>query len=214
MSGSMGNLIRFVDDFYPEPDLMREIALRSEYYVPEHFYGQRSARGFLPKGTIEKIQTAFGFERIKLINLKHRSGHFYPSLGRGKNRTQFFAHIDGARSAQHPLFSMVVYLSPRPPRDSGTGVFRHRKTGLWQEPTAEDAERLGQTQEELETQLEKDANRRSSWEMLDCSENVYNRAVLFPAHWYHSSRRDFGSRLEMGRLYQAFFFYGYPNVFD
>ena len=207
----MGSLLRWIDDFYSEPDLVREIALRSEYFVPEGFYGPRSTKGFLPRGTIEKIQESFGFTKVRLIATAQRSTHFYHCLVHGKHRSRFFAHIDGARDARHPLYSMVVYLTLRPPKDSGSGIFRHRKTGLWQEPTSEDAHRLGQSTTELEAMLDADAGRRSRWELLESSEHVYNRAVLFPAHWYHSSCRDFGSRLETGRLYQAFFFYGYPE---
>jgi hypothetical protein len=210
----MTSLLRYVDDFYPEPDLVREIALRSTYFVPEGLYGHRSTKGCLPRGTIEKIKSAFGFAKIRLTKTEHSTSHFYHCLAHGSQRTTFCAHIDGARSRRNPRFSMVVYLSRRAPKASGTGVYRHRRTGIWQEPTAADANRLGQSADALETLLENEALLRARWELLDSSEHVYNRAVLFPAHWYHSSCCDFGSRLETGRLYQAFFFCGYPDVFS
>src|ERR1043165_3234407 len=128
----MGSLLRWIDDFYPEPDLVREIALRSEYFVPEGLYGHRSTKGFLPRGTIEKIQESFGFAKVRLIARERSSTHFYHCLVRGKQRTRFYAHYDGPYDAKHPLFSMIIYLSLRPPKDSGTGIYRHRKTALWQ----------------------------------------------------------------------------------
>jgi hypothetical protein len=210
----MPSLLRYVDDFYPEPDLVREIALRSEYYQPENLYGFRSTKGYLPPGTIEKIKASFGFQKISLANTEQAATHFYHCLVRGSQKTTFFAHIDGARSRRHPKFSLVVYLSKHAPRGSGTGLYRHRRTGIWQEPTKEDGQRLGQSPDDIETHLGEEAAQRAKWELLDSSEHIYNRAVLFPAHWYHSSCRDFGSRLETGRLYHAFFFYGHPDVFS
>jgi hypothetical protein len=210
----MGNLVRWVDDFYAQPDLIREIALRSEYFEPKGQKGYRSTKGYLPAGTLKRIQEAFGFEELNLLDQQRSTTHFYHCLVRGPQRTRFFAHVDFRRNDLHASFSMVVYLSLHAPKDSGTGIYRHRETGLWQDPTTEDARRLGKSKRELRTLLEDDdASIRSRWELLDSCQHVYNRAVVFPAHWFHSSCRDFGSRLETGRLYQAFFFTGYPDVF-
>ena len=100
----------------------------------------------------------------------------------------------------------IVYLTPDAPRQSGTGVFRHKATGIWKSPTAADAIRLGLSRAELRQRLEADAKLRDRWELLDSADNVYNRAILFPSHWYHSGLNYFGDCLENGRLYQAFFF--------
>ncbi len=61
--------------------------------------------------------------------------------------------------------------------------------------------------------LEAETEDCSKWDIIDTSQNVYNRAILFPAHWCHTGLNYFGDCVENGRLYQAFFFRGYPNVF-
>jgi hypothetical protein len=58
--------------------------------------------------------------------------------------------------------------------------------------------------------LEAETDDCSKWDIIDTSQNVYNRAILFPAHWCHTGLNYFGDSVENGRLYQAFFFRGYP----
>jgi hypothetical protein len=209
----MGRLFKIADDFYPDPDLVREIALRSTYHFPRNYFGYRSTKGFLPRGTVERIQALFGFERVMLHRAEWGTTCFYQTLARGRHRESFFVHIDAVRDPRQPRFAFLVYLSPQAPPGSGTGIYRHKATGLWQDPTAADARRLGRSRQELRDRLEADAQARSRWELLDSAENAYNRAVLFPSHWYHAGGRYFGSRVENGRLYQAFFFHGHPDVF-
>jgi hypothetical protein len=47
---------------------------------------------------------------------------------------------------------------------------------------------------------------RSRWEEVDRIGNIYNRLVLFDAHYAHGASGYFGSTLEDGRLFQNFFF--------
>jgi hypothetical protein len=209
----MGKLVKLVDDFYPYPELIREIALRSSYHMPKGLYGFRSTKGFLPPGTLERIQAQFGFEKVELFDVKTRSTCFYHALARGKERVNFFAHVDAVRNPESPPYAFLVYLTPNAPKNTGTGLYRHKKTGIWQEATPADAQRLNLSLKKVHAWLEADAEERSQWELIDRCENVYNRAVLFPAHWYHSSFRHFGSRVDNGRLYHQYFFRGYPDVF-
>jgi hypothetical protein len=202
----MGNLLQYVDRFYPEPDLMREIALRSEYYQPRSLYGFRSTKGFIAPGTMEKLQALSGCTDIALQDVDTRSSHFYHSLKRGRQSVRFLAHIDAAHDPEHPAFALVIYLTPNAPPEAGTGVYRHRETGVWQEATRADARRLGITLKALRQRLQDDGGESAKWELLDRVENCYNRAVLLPAHWYHSSMQEFGSRIDNGKLYHAFFF--------
>jgi hypothetical protein len=208
------NLIKVLDDFYPEPDLIREIALRSTYHRPPWAHGYRSTRGFLPRGTLEKIQAAVGFETVRLLPEKYGSTCFYHTLGRGGLREGFYAHIDCEKDPRQLHYNCVAYLSPRAAKRSGTGIYRHKKTGIWQDPTPDDARKLGLSRKRVREWLREESEDPSRWELLDSADNVYNRAVLFPSHWYHSGGGFFGSRVENGRLYQAIFFAGTPYMFD
>lgn len=203
-----------VDGFYPYPELMREIGLRSEMYQPKHYVGHRSRKGFIAEDLEGRIKAAFGFSELTLHNVRDRSGHFYVSPLRGRYRMPFFCHYDllpdaGGRSA----FSLVIYLTPDAPRDSGTAMYRHRRTGLVRYPSAAEAKAHGTTRAAFVQQLEDDGADRRKWEELARADNVYNRAVLFPADRYHASLRDFGGRPEDSKLYQAFFFHGAPDPF-
>ena len=206
-------LIRYVDDFYPDGAAVRTLALNSEFYQPPNLYGFRTRRAFLPDGTVERIGAQFGFDRITLRNVPTRTGHFYTSLARGRERVRFFAHYDAVHRAARPSYAMLVYLTPDAPKTAGTGVYRHRTTGIWRGQTAADCKRLGLTRAKLDELLDADSQNRRRWELLDRVDNVFNRAVLFPAHWYHSSTQEFGSRADNGKLYHAFFFEAWPDVF-
>ncbi len=200
--------LEVVDGFYPYPDLMREIGLRSELYVPRHYAGHRSRTPFIPADAVERIKAAFGFADIALHNVRERSGHFYVSPRRGAYRDSFFAHYDLNPDGGRAAYSLVIYLTPGAPRDSGTGLYRHRETGFWRYPTAAEARRAGTSRAALLRRFAEDGDDRRAWEELGRADNVYNRAVLFRADCYHSSLREFGGRPEEAKLYQAFFFHG------
>ena len=206
--------MRVLDNFYPEPDLIREIALRSIYHRPRWAHGYRSTRGFLARGTLDRITAGFGFETIRLLPEKYGSTCFFHTLARGGRREGFYAHIDCEKDPRQPHYNCVVYLAPNPPARSGTGIFRHKQTGIWQDPTADDARKLGLSRKRIREWLREDSEDPSRWELLDSADNVYNRAVLFPSHWYHGGRGFFGTGVENGRLYQAIFLAGSQYVFD
>ena len=209
----MAELLKGVDAFYAKPDELRELALGSTYHSVNDSYGFRSPTGILLPGTLERIRIIFGFTRITLFPEWMGTRCFYHSFQRGELRESFYAHTDVVSRPRSVYYSLIVYLTPDAPRQSGTGVFRHKATGIWKSPTAADAIRLGLSRAELRQRLEADAKLRDRWELLDSADNVYNRAILFPSHWYHSGLNYFGDCLENGRLYQAFFFRAAPDVF-
>ena len=209
----MTELLKGADAFYAKPDELRALALRSTYHTIDGSYGFRSPTGILLPGTLDQIRTAFGFTKIKLFPEWMGTRCFYHSFQQGESRESFYAHTDGVGRAGSVDYSLIVYLTPDAPRQSGTGVFRHKATGIWQAPTAADAKQLGLSRAKLRKLLEDDAKRSDRWELLDSADNVYNRAILFPSHWYHSGLNYFGDCLGNGRLYQAFFFRARPDVF-
>lgn len=88
----------------------------------------------------------------------------------------------------------VVYLSPDPPKGSGTGFFKNKKTGE-------------EYQLDSNFVMEKDeCSNFDNWELTDYVENMYNRCVIFNAKKFHSATKYFGKTLEDSRLFQVFFF--------
>src|SRR3954454_19331029 len=120
--------ISHCDNFYPYPELIREIALRSEFFEPKHFSGYRSIKGFLPEGALARIKAAFGLNEVKLVYRRERSTHFYHSLARKRNDVTFFAHYDLDPVPNEIAYALIVYLTPGAPEAAGTALYRHRQT--------------------------------------------------------------------------------------
>tara|TARA_R110000868_G_scaffold79664_1_gene226597 strand:+ start:400 stop:1017 length:618 start_codon:yes stop_codon:yes gene_type:complete len=76
----------------------------------------------------------------------------------------------------------VAYLSEHS-SVSGTGFFRHRRTGLTVMPTFEEMKELGIFEELKEDMV---SGGEDKWEQLDFVRGLYNRAVIFHAPLFHA----------------------------
>lgn len=194
-----------VDDFYPNPDRIRQKALEMPYTEPEDFTGWRT-RAYQPRGIRERIEKTFGI-KIKyweedLDAIVGCNGVFFLSYAKGQRAERVGIHYDLPLS----WAMMIVYLTPDAPPDSGTSLWQHRATGLVTKATPEDAERLGTSVEHLNERLHRDRFDRRRWREIDRVGNLYNRAVIFSAGYFHSATRHFGGNLRGGRIYQTFHF--------
>jgi len=87
----------------------------------------------------------------------------------------------------------IIYLTPDAPVESGTGFFRHKKTGF-------DSAQQGRINE-------KEGYNLDNWDKTAEVGNIYNRLVIYNAKLYHRSMLPgFGNSIESGRLTQTFFF--------
>ena len=101
------------------------------------------------------------------------------------------------------MWAGVCYLTPDAPASGGTGLFRHKETGLVRPPRLED----GSLDDEwLKEHCWPHSRDFSKWDMTAMVGNVYNRLVLYRGDLFHSSLDYFGEGLEDGRLFQTFFF--------
>ena len=193
-----------VDDFYPDPDALRERALALEYTEPEGLTGFRSPP-LHPDGVRERIEETLG---------RHLEAWERASEPRGANGVFFLAFDEGERAEvpgihwdePEDFVTMLVYLTPGLPPDCGTSLWRHRATGLSERPTADDAAALETSVEALEEAIVADAEDRSAWEKIDRIGHVYNRAVFYRAGRLHSATRHHGGALGEGRIYHSFHF--------
>jgi len=85
---------------------------------------------------------------------------------------------------------------------AGTGLFRHKDTGLTMAPKNKD----GSYNDELLSKIYNEAQDMTKWELVDNLANVYNRLVLYRGDHFHMSMDYFGQDLYDGRLFQTFFF--------
>ena len=194
-----------VEDFYPNPAALRRKAETLSYDEPENYTGWRT-RAYQPRGIRERIERSFRV-RIKywetdLDAVRAANGVFFLSYSAGERAEPVGIHYDVPLS----WVMLVVYLTPGAPLDAGTSFWQHRATGLTTKATRRDGARLGTTAERLNAQLWRDRYRPERWREIDRVGNLYNRAVMFSAGFFHSATRHFGGDLKRGRIYQTFHF--------
>ena len=172
-----------VDDFYSNPNSVREFALQQEFKVQGNFPGLRTA-SFLNESIKESIQTIVwnaGGEVTEWNARDGLSGSF--ELATAANRS--WIHTD-----HYNTWAGVCYMTPDAPVSGGTGLFMYKNTGA----------RMAHELESYESQD------MTKWEMVDRIGNRYNRLVLYRSDLFHTSLDYFGHDLQTGRLFQLFFF--------
>lgn len=172
-----------VDDFYSNPDSVRDFALQQEFKVQGNFPGSRTV-SFLNDSVKETLQTVVWNAGGEITEWNARdglTGSF--EIATAANRS--WIHTD-----HYNTWAGVCYLTPDAPISGGTGLFMHKKTGA----------RMAHELESYESQD------MTKWEMVDRIGNRYNRLVLYRSDLFHTSLDYFGSDLQTGRLFQLFFF--------
>ena len=99
-------------------------------------------------------------------------------------------------------WAALVYLTPDAPISGGTGLFRHKRTGLESAPILPTGER----DDKLLDSIYVDSQDLTKWDMTDRLANKYNRLVMYRGDLFHMSLDYFGTNKENGRLFQTFFF--------
>ena len=188
-----------LDGFYPDPNSVRQQALALDYPYISNYPGKRSngpsddiydlARIRLESALGTTITTWNKF-RDETVNgdITSMNGTFQSCfLG---NRT--WVHHD------YMDWAAVVYLDPTPDPDSGTGIFRHKSTGIDQYIKSDPKTELNKSWETKFPEY---------WELIFEVKNRYNRAIIYPGSMYHRSMvPGYGDTIDNGRLTQVFFF--------
>lgn len=171
-----------VDDFYSNPDSVRQFALNQEFKIRGNFPGMRTV-SFINEDVKDTVQTI----------LWNAAGEI-TEWNVGDGLTGCFEIATAAdRSWIHTdhfnTWAGVIYLTPDAPLSGGTGLFMHKRTGA-------------RTSAELAQYESQDMTK---WDMVDRVGNRYNRMVLYRSNMFHTSLDYFGSDLQTGRLFQLFF---------
>ena len=163
------------DNFFGNPNLIRECALAQEYKEPrsnENWIGLRTAELDIEVGGVnidsyikEKIKE--WMPEIPDLDLS-LVFHLLPERARGDMGDEF-DYLQSHTDSESVEFAGVVYLSPEPPEDTGTSFFADVNT------------KIGQV------------------------DNVYNRLAFYPANIIHSPTNPFGETNEDSRLTLTFF---------
>jgi hypothetical protein len=181
------NLI-VADNFYYDPDGIRNFALSQEFSVRGNYPGLRT-KSFLNDSHKEVINALVSHAAGGVTDwLLDENGDGYTGafqICTAMDRT--WIHSD-----YNNMWAGVCYLTPDAPLSGGTSLYKHKESG---ERTSIDNKDYGE-----------DAYDYTKWEVVDRIGNIYNRLILYPGKLFHASVDYFGNNMYNGRLFQTFFF--------
>ena len=192
-----------VDDFYTNPEEVRNIALSQKYPEPEEEYtypGKNSEGSYYN----QQVHQKFEYIANQKLNPADKNGYFRISLETDQHKQDI--HVDPSWE-----WGAVIYLSK--PEDcideGGTSFWRHNTLKMEMCPkTDEESQFYGfpSYKEAWWTTVYGDGQDRSKWTRYFLCPMRYNRMILFRTYLWHSHNFNFGTNLQNGRLVQLFFF--------
>ena len=183
-----------VDDFYQNVDEVRDFVLNQEFDVRGNYPGQRT-KSFANDHLKEHLNTLirpFAGEITYWSDDEYNGAYQYTT-----QYERSWIHADSTTT-----WAALVYLTPDAPISGGTGLFRHKRTGLESAPILPTGER----DDKLLDSIYVDSQDLTKWDMTDRLANKYNRLVMYRGDLFHMSLDYFGTNKENGRLFQTFFF--------
>jgi hypothetical protein len=170
-----------IDNFYSNPDAVRNYALEQEFLVKGNYPGVRTTP-YLPDDVKDCISYWMGFAGPVTSWFENTGYTGAFQLTTAQDRT--WIHAD-----HHNMWAGVCYLTPDAPHTGGTGLYRHKPSGEFKR-TNSDHEGYDYTK----------------WDLFDKVGNKYNRLIIYRGDLFHASIDYFGDNLHNGRLFQTFFF--------
>lgn len=183
-----------IDDFYTNVDEVRQFALSQDFGVKGNYPGQRT-NSFADDGIkshLNNLIRPFAGDITYWTTDEYNGAYQYTT-----QYERSWIHSDSTTS-----WAALVYLTPDAPLSGGTGLFRHKKTGLEMTPKLPN----GEIDRKLLDEVYVDAQDITKWDMTDRLANKYNRLVMYRGDLFHTSLDYFGTNKENGRLFQTFFF--------
>jgi FkbM family methyltransferase len=191
------NLI-VVDNFYTNPNKIREYALSLSYEPPENHgaVGYRCQSG-------RKIQDGTKELFEKLLHKSIPDGNNVGEWNYSTNGCFQWcdAKVPIVYHADTQQYAGIIYLTPDAPTNSGTSFLRHKKYKIRNNEIFSKSDWYQSDLNYNEPHLDK-----TQWEIVDSIGNVYNRLVIFDAHYIHAVTEYFGEDINNSRLFQLFFF--------
>lgn len=182
-----------IDNFYNDVDAVREMALNMEFGVRGNYPGQRTVPVYN-----EDVKNAInGIIRPYAGEITRWDSEYTGAFQYTTQRDRSWIHAD-----QTTTWAAVIYLTPNAPLSGGTGLFRHKETGLNMAPKLPN----GEYDMSIMDEIYKDSQDMTKWEMTNFVGNVYNRLIMYRGDIFHTSLDYFGRDLHDGRLFQTFFF--------
>jgi hypothetical protein len=186
-----------VDDFYKNPDEVREYALTLNFqHNKQQHKGQRTRERIFFDGTKEFFEDTLKKKVTGWENQPHNGVFQFCTA-----EDQLVYHTDAQ------TYAAVVFLTPNAPAECGTSFFKHKGNGLRKYPTPKDCMTLNKSTEELYWDMfQGNFYDKTPWELVDVVGNVYNRMAIWDAKLVHAATQYFGSDKLNSRLFHMFFF--------
>ena len=178
-----------VDNFYKDPDAIRDFALKQEYNkggLGRGYIGSRTHQQFLFPGLKEEFERIMG-RKINKWEEHGMNGRFQY----GMEGDQLVYHCDDQ------TWAGMLYLSPDAPYQTGTGTFAGKNSDIRHKTHTDILKCFRPGSQNMDGTI---------FEPVDVIGNVYNRLVIFNAGYLHSALGYFGYNKENCRLWQMFFF--------
>ena len=180
-----------VDNFYEDPDSMREFALEQEYDIGgigRGYIGNRTHQQFLFPELKGRFENIMGRKIIKWEEYGMNGRFQYCWSGQ-----PVVYHCDSQ------MWGGMIYLTPDAPFQCGTSLYANKDNRVRR--GCESGGRIAWEGKEGDPFLD-----GTPFEPVDVLGNVYNRLVIFDAQCIHSASEYFGTVKENCRLWQMFFF--------
>lgn len=179
-----------VDNFYENPDEVREFALSQTFYDDSGYLGMRTRKQFFFDGVKERFETIIGQKIIDWEN-QDMNGRFQTCVA----GTPLVYHCDAQKWAG------IVYLTPNAPVSCGTSFYMHKETKKHHNSQIDWNSGEGIKVFNQKTFLDK-----TPYEMVDTVGNIYNRLVIFDGGLIHAASEYFGWDIPTSRLFHMYFF--------
>lgn len=185
LSNNRKKRIFVIDNFYDNPDIIREYALGVEFSPDIRYYkGMRSTQQHIFKGTKEAFEEIMG---EKIVNFEEHGmcGRFQICTA----EDPLVYHYDQQK------WAAMIYLSPDAPFDCGTSLLAHKESKI-----------RGADDPNSDLAFTGGFFDKTKFEVIDTVGSVYNRLVIFDSRCIHAACQYFGNSKETGRLTHLFFF--------
>ncbi len=179
------------DNFYNNVDQAREFALEQEFVAEGNYPGFRSA----PENDKQHSYLKNFFE-----SLMNKKITYWPNANNTTYQITTKKSITWIHHDQ-TMWAAVLYLTPGAPVKSGTAIYRHKPTGVYQ------WDGIANSPSDFNHSSFLGDSHMNLWEQIHFVGNIYNRLVIYKGNMYHRSvQAGFGTNKYTGRLIQTFFF--------
>lgn len=177
------------DNFYGNPEQVRNFALSLPFTVSGNYPGIRTD----VMSGVHNSNAKTLFEDILRKKITWWPEQYNTAFQYTTSKDSTWIHHDPTN------WAAVLYLTPDAPLDSGTAIYRNKKSKISMYDPGIPSTDYNNNTEEIT-----DLNR---WEPIIQVSNIFNRLVMYRGEYYHRSMLPgFGDSVYNGRLFQTFFF--------